>query len=196
MLALAGTGSQVFWVTSRAAGIVALVLASASVGVGVSMGGRLVKGRGADLRVIHEALAIGTIAAIALHAVSLLGDSYFHPSLADITIPFVRDYKQPYMAIGIIAGWSFVVFGLSYYLRTRIGVARWRVIHRFTALAWILGVIHTLGEGSDAGRAWFLVVVAIAVAPTFVLLLWRLTRRRGAHAPAPTFAPATPNPRI
>jgi sulfoxide reductase heme-binding subunit YedZ len=159
------------------------------------MGGRLVKGRGADLRVIHEALAIGTIAAIALHALSLLGDAYFHPSLADITIPFVRDYKQPFMAIGIIAGWSFVVFGLSYHLRARIGVARWRIIHRFTALAWALGVIHTLGEGSDAGRTWFLVVVTVAAAPTLVLLLWRLTRRRGAGVPASTFAPATPNPR-
>lgn len=192
MLTLATTGSHIFWITSRAAGIVALVLSSAAVGVGLSMGGRLLKGRGADLRVIHEALAIATIAAIALHAAALLGDSYFHPSIADITIPFVRDYKQPYMAIGIIAGWSFVVFGLSYYLRTRIGVARWRIIHRFTALAWILGVIHTLGEGSDAGRTWFLIVVSIAVAPTLALLLMRLTRRRGRQAVAPALAAMSP----
>jgi sulfoxide reductase heme-binding subunit YedZ len=173
------TGSHVFWVTSRAAGIVALILASLSVGVGVSMSGRLIKRRGPDLRVIHEALAIATIAAIALHAVALLGDSYFHPGVADLLIPFVRNYKEPYMALGIIAGWGFVVFGLSYYLRARIGVARWRVIHRFTALAWVLGVIHTLGEGTDAGRAWFLLIVATATIPTLVLVLARMTPRRG-----------------
>jgi sulfoxide reductase heme-binding subunit YedZ len=84
------------------------------------------------------------------------------------------DYKEPYMAIGIIGGWAMVIFGLSYYLRERIGVARWKLIHRFTALAWILGVVHTLGEGTDAGEAWFLAVTAIAVAPVVVLALMRM----------------------
>ena len=60
------------------------------------------------------------------------------------------------MAIGIIAGWGMVLLGLSYYVRERIGVARWKILHRFTALAWILGIVHCLGEGSDAGRTWFL----------------------------------------
>jgi methionine sulfoxide reductase heme-binding subunit len=176
---LATTGSHVFWITSRAAGIVALILTSASVGVGLSMSGRLVKGRGPDLRVTHEALAIAAMAAIALHAVALLGDSYFHPGVADLAIPFVSNYKQPYMALGIIAGWGFVLLGLSFYLRQRIGIKRWKVMHRFTALAWVFGVIHTLGEGSDAGRTWFLGITAIAVIPTLVLLVARLTRHSG-----------------
>ena len=183
MTVLAVTGSHVFWITSRAAGIVALILTSASVGVGLSMSGRLVKGRGTDLRVTHEALALAAIAAIVLHAVALLGDSYFHPGIADLLIPFVRNYKEPYMALGIIAGWGFILLGLSYYLRQRIGVKRWKVMHRFTALAWVLGVIHTLGEGSDAGRTWFLVITAIAVIPTLVLLVARLARPRERGAP-------------
>ena len=179
MTVLATTGSHVFWITSRAAGIVALILTSASVGVGLSMSGRLVKGRGPDLRVTHEALAIAAMAAIALHAVALLGDSYFHPGVADLLIPFARNYKEPYMALGIIAGWGFILLGLSFYLRQRIGVKRWRVVHRFTALAWVLGVIHAVGEGSDAGRTWFLVITAIVVIPTLVLLIARLARPRG-----------------
>ena len=66
------------------------------------------------------------------------------------------------MALGILAGWGMVMFGLSYYVRDRIGIGRWKVLHRFTALAWILGVIHTLGEGSDAGRPGFLAMTALA----------------------------------
>lgn len=170
------TGSHAFWITSRAAGLVALILASASVGVGVSMGGRMLKGRGPDLKVIHEALSIATLAAFALHALALLGDSYFHPTLADLAIPFASSYREPYMAFGIIAGWGFFLFGVSFYARKRIGIARWKIIHRFTALAWLLGVIHTLGEGSDAGRAWFLAIVATVVAPTLVLVIARLAR--------------------
>ncbi len=44
-------------------------------------------------------------------------------------------------------------------------------MHRFTALAWIMGVAHSLGEGSDAGQAWFLAMTAIVVVPPLVLLL-------------------------
>lgn len=178
-LAVTANGSQLFWVTSRAAGLVSLILMSASVGVGLTMGGRLLKGRGPDLRVSHEALSLGAMAMLVLHAAALLADSYFHASVADLTLPFVRNYRGPFMAIGIVAGWGMLLFGLSYYLRARIGNARWRILHRFTALAWILGVVHTLGEGSDAGRTWFLVVVAIAVLPPLSLLLTRLLRVRG-----------------
>jgi sulfoxide reductase heme-binding subunit YedZ len=181
---LAATGSHIFWITSRAFGIVALILSSASVGVGVSISGRLTRRRGPDLRTIHEALSLGAIAAVALHAASLLGDSYFHASIADLTIPFARDYREPYMALGILAGWGMLVLGLSYYVRERIGIARWKVLHRFTALAWVLGVIHTLGEGSDAGRPWFLAMTAIAVGPALLLVLARALRRPRSGASA------------
>jgi sulfoxide reductase heme-binding subunit YedZ len=184
VIAALATGSHVFWITARAAGLAALILASASVGVGLSISGRLLGGRGPDMRVTHEALSIATLAAIALHALALLGDSYFHPSLADLAIPFVSGYREPYMALGIIAGWGLVVFGLSYYLRKRIGAARWKVIHRFTALAWILGVIHAFGEGTDAGATWFLIIVACTVLPSLALLIARLARPRGRRAPA------------
>jgi sulfoxide reductase heme-binding subunit YedZ len=173
------TGSHLFWITSRAFGIVALILASASVGVGVSISGRLTRRRGPDLRTVHEALSLGAIAAVALHAASLLGDSFFHPNIAALTIPFMSGYREPYMALGILAGWGMIVIGLSYYVRDRIGVARWKILHRFTALAWILGVIHTLGEGSDAGRMWFLALTALVVGPPLVLLVARIARAGG-----------------
>jgi sulfoxide reductase heme-binding subunit YedZ len=163
-----------FWITSRAAGTVALVLASASVGVGLAISGRFGKGRGPELRITHEALSLAAIAALVLHAVTLLGDTYFHPTIADLVIPFHMNYKEPYMAIGIIGGWGMIIFGLSYYVRNRIGINRWKMLHRLSAVAWILGVVHTLGEGSDAGETWFLAVVGIAVIPVALLLIARM----------------------
>lgn len=171
--------SHVFWVACRAAGISALILVSASIGVGLSLSGRLVETDAPGLRAAHEALSLGALAMIALHVVGLIGDSYFHPSLADVAIPFVRDYREPYMAIGIIGGWGTIILGFSYYARGRIGLARWRVLHRLTALAWVLSVIHTLGEGSDGGEAWFIVLVALTAFPTALLILMRLGSLRG-----------------
>jgi sulfoxide reductase heme-binding subunit YedZ len=113
------------------------------------------------------------MAALAVHALALLGDSYLKPSLADVTLPLVSGYARVWTTTGIVAGWMMVALGLAYYVRGRIGPARWRRLHRFTALAWVLGVVHTLGEGSDAGAVWFLVAAGALVLPTAALLARR-----------------------
>jgi sulfoxide reductase heme-binding subunit YedZ len=157
--------AHLFWVTSRAAGVAALLLASATVGIGLALGGRLTKARAQDLRPLHEALSLAALAALAVHVFSLL--------------PFVSGYQRLWMTTGIVAAWLLVILGLSFYARTRIGVQRWRALHRYTALAWILSIGHALGAGTDAGRVWFLAAVGMVVLPTLALLLQR-------HARAPT----------
>lgn len=186
MLAAALQG-HLFWITSRAAGVVALLFSSLSVGVGLTMGGRLLKGRLPDLRAGHEALSLATLAALVVHAVSLLGDGFLHPGLADVTVPFASSYKEPWMAIGIVAGWLLLTLGLSYYARARIGVQRWRALHRLTAVAWLLGLVHALGEGTDAGQAWFLAATAGVALPAAGLLLARVGAR-SPRTPAPSAA--------
>ena len=166
-------GEHLFWITSRAAGIAALLLASAAVGLGLALGSRLTKGRAQDLRPVHEALSLATLGALAVHAVSLLGDGFLHPSLADIAIPFASGHDRLWTTTGIVAGWLLAILGLSFYARTRIGVQRWRALHRYTALAWILSIGHALGEGTDAGRVWFLAAVGMVVLPTLALLVQR-----------------------
>jgi sulfoxide reductase heme-binding subunit YedZ len=166
-------GPHLFWITSRAAGSAALILSSVSVCVGLLMGGRVLKRRWPDLRVTHEALSLATLAAIAVHGLALLGDGFLNLSPADISVPFASGYETLWTTTGIIAFWALLALGLSYYARARIGVQRWRVLHRFIALAWILGIVHSLGEGTDAGQAWFLAMTAIVVVPALGLLLAR-----------------------
>jgi sulfoxide reductase heme-binding subunit YedZ len=162
-----------FWITSRAAGIVALVAASLAVSLGLMMSTRL-RTRLGDLRIIHESLSLATMVALAVHALALLGDGYLNPSLADVTIPFASSYERLWMGLGLVAGWLFVILGLSYYIRGRIGPQRWRKLHRFTALAWLLGVGHALMMGTDAGTVWFLLAAALVVIPAATLLVRRL----------------------
>jgi len=179
-------GPHLFWITSRAAGIAALILSSASVCVGLSMGRRVKGVTGPDLRVTHEALSLATLAALAIHGLTLIGDSFLKMSLAEVAVPFLSSYKTFWTSTGIIAFWGLALLGPSYYLRRRIGIQRWKKLHRFTALAWILGVVHSLGEGTDSGQAWFLAMTAIAVLPPLILLG---VRWAGSYGPAP--APRT-----
>jgi sulfoxide reductase heme-binding subunit YedZ len=168
---------HLFWITSRAAGIVALVLASLAVSLGLLMSTKLLRKRGPDLLAVHEILSLSTIVAIAVHGLALLGDQFMHPSVADIAVPFVSGYRPGWTTVGIVAGWSLILLGLSYYARRRIGSARWRALHRLTALAWLAGLVHSLGEGTDAGQLWFEAMAAVVAAPALILLSVRVAPR-------------------
>jgi sulfoxide reductase heme-binding subunit YedZ len=168
---------HLFWITSRAAGIAALVLASLAVSLGLLMSTKLLRGRVADLRVAHEVLSLATIVAIVVHAVALFGDQFLHPSLAELSLPFASGYKTFWMSLGIFAGWATILLGLSYYARRVIGTKRWRSLHRFTGLAWLAGLVHALGMGTDAGQIWFLAMTAIVAVPALGLLTVRLASR-------------------
>jgi sulfoxide reductase heme-binding subunit YedZ len=169
-------GPHLFWITSRAAGTAALMLISISLTIGLLMGGRLVRGRGrgADMRTLHESLSLSALAMLALHGLALLGDPYLHPSPTQIVIPFTIAYRPLWTGLGIIGGWLLIVLGLSFYWRESIGVNRWKALHRFTILGWGLAVVHTIGAGSDARTTWYLVLIALPIAPALVLLCTRL----------------------
>lgn len=174
----ASVGPHIFWITSRAAGIAALVLSSASVAAGLLIGrrGGTGKGLGGDAKALHEALSLATLVAIAIHGATLLGDHFLHPTVFDIAVPFTGGYRPFWTGLGIAAGWALAALGLSYYARGWVGQSRWRAMHRFTAVFWVLGIVHSLGSGTDAGQPWFLLLLAVSVAPGAVLLLGKLSR--------------------
>lgn len=186
---------HLFWITSRAAGGAALLLASASVAAGLMMSSKRPSANKRDLRAIHEAMSLTTLAMVALHGLSLLGDSYLNPGLAGIAIPFAGSYRPLWTGLGIVAGYGLAVLGLTYYLRDRIGAARWRRLHRLSAVFWLAAIAHTIGAGSDAAQLWFLAASAALVVPAGTLLLLRWLGRwrdaRGSSSRAPTPAPRT-----
>src|SRR5262249_52649529 len=88
-------GQHLFWIASRALGVVALVMVAVSVGLGLAMALRSAKGPGAmaKLKQAHEATALVALMAIAAHGLALLGDSYLRPGLSGIAIPFAMSHR-------------------------------------------------------------------------------------------------------
>ncbi len=166
-----------FWITSRAAGGAALLLSSASVVLGLMMSSRRRNPNHRDLRTLHEALSLTALAMVGLHGVALLGDSYLNPGIAGIAIPFTGTYRPLWTGVGILAGYGLAALGLSYYLRSRIGASRWKRLHRLTALFWIAAIVHTLGAGSDARQAWFLILLGAFALPGIAMLALRWLSR-------------------
>jgi sulfoxide reductase heme-binding subunit YedZ len=168
---------HLFWITSRAAGSTALVLASASVALGLMTSSSRPRKSRRDLRIVHQWLSLATLALVGLHGVALLGDSYLDPGLSGIAVPFASTYRPLWTGIGIIAGYGLTALGLSYYLRDRIGSLRWKRLHRFTSVFWLAALAHTIGAGTDAGQGWFLVLAGAVVVPAVTLLGLRLLSR-------------------
>ena len=127
----------------------------------------------ADSKSLHEALSLATLAALVVHGLSLLGDTYVGYSPTEIAVPFASNYQPFFTGLGVIGFWGLAALGLSYYQRSRIGVARWRKLHRLTAAFWLLGLIHSIGMGTDRGSAWFLIMIGVTAGPAFILLLAR-----------------------
>jgi sulfoxide reductase heme-binding subunit YedZ len=169
-------GQHIFWLTSRALGVVALVLVALSVGLGLAMATRTARGPGVMARVkqLHEATALTALIAIAAHGLTLLGDSYLRPGLAGIAIPFVMAHRPAWTGIGVLGGWLAAILGLSFYLRRWIGSKLWRRMHRWTLAVYVLAVLHTLGAGTDARSFWLLTIVVGTAVPIVFLAALRL----------------------
>lgn len=170
--------THLVWLASRSLGIVALLLISASVGLGLALSTRLgrLPGSAARLKVVHEALALVALAAIAGHGLLLLADPYLHPTVAEITVPFLIGRDPFWTGLGIMAGWLALMFTASFYLRSKIGARLWRRLHRWTILVFAFGLAHTLGTGSDAGSAWLLAMLGAVTVPIVAIGALRLGR--------------------
>jgi sulfoxide reductase heme-binding subunit YedZ len=167
-----------WWLVSRASGVVALLLVTASVGIGLTMASKIVRRRGAGpvLVRVHEQTALAGLIAICVHGVTLLGDKWLNPGVGGLVVPFTMSYRPAFTGLGIVAGYLAALLGLSFYARRRIGARLWRRLHRATALVWLLGVIHTLGAGTDAKSAWLQALMLVTGVPIVVLFAVRTLR--------------------
>ena len=189
-----GALPYLWWLVSRASGILALVLISLSVLMGLAMAAKVLRAPKArrTLVTLHEHVALTALAAIGVHGVSLLGDGWLKPGLCGITVPFALSYRPQFTGLGIIAGYLALLLGPSFYLRRRIGARRWRRLHVLIPADWVLSVIHTLGSGSVGDQLWMRAIVVAPVAPMVYLLTLRLLRPAPRKArPTTSEVPAT-----
>ena len=184
--------SQIYWMIGRGTGVAAMILAGLSVTAGLLAGrSKPIRLKGiTEKKELHEALSWATIVAIIAHMVFLALDPWLKAGVAGVLIPFNMDYRPFFSGIGVIAAWGLIVLGLSYYARKWIGVSRWRTAHRFTALFWIFGLVHTFGAGTDAGQPWLWIPVALTSAPAVILLVMSLAKRKPGKPEAPSSTPA------
>lgn len=169
-----------WWLVSRASGLVALVMVTISVAIGLTMASKLARRPGwpRKLTAIHEQTALAGLLAIAVHGITLIGDPWLHPGVGGVLIPFTMDYRPLWTGLGTIAGMLAMLLGLSFYARRSFGTKMWRKAHRATILVYFLAIGHTLGAGTDATTVWMRWWLIVTTPPIVALFIYRVASSR------------------
>jgi sulfoxide reductase heme-binding subunit YedZ len=176
----------IWWLASRASGIVALVLITASVALGLTMAAKVVTARGVRpmLARVHEHTALAGLIAIAVHGITLIGDAWLNPGVDGVLVPFSMGYEPLFTGLGTVAGYLALALGLSFYARRRIGAKLWRKAHRATVVVYVLAIVHTLGAGTDAGSSWLRAFMLATGIPILALFTARVKPAKARMQPA------------
>lgn len=181
-LALGGShaGPTALWYLSRGTGVVALLLLTAGVVLGVLEWSRWAPRRWPRFAValLHRDVSLLSLAFIAVHVSTVILDGFAPIAWRDAVIPFVSRYRPVWLGLGALAlDLQLAVLGTSL-LRRRLRYGAWRVVHWLAYACWPVALIHGLGTGTDTRVGWLLALEGACVASVVGAVWWRLRAAR------------------
>jgi methionine sulfoxide reductase heme-binding subunit len=165
------------WFASRAAGLLALVLLTGTVLLGVSGAVQFASPGWPRfvLALLHRNLALLTVVFLVLHVSTAVLDGYAGIRWIDTMVPFVSGYEPFWLGLGVVAADLLVALVVTSLLRSRVGLRTWRAVHWAAYLSWPVAVVHGLGiGGQDTRTPWVLALTLGCVALLLAAAAWRL----------------------
>ena len=177
-LAAAGrAGPSPLWYTTRATGVIALLLLTATVALGVAGVSRLSSPRWPRVITagLHRNISLLVIVFVVIHVLTTVLDTFVAISPATIVVPFISSYRTFWLSLGTIAFDLLLALVITSLLRARISLRAWRGVHWLAYACWPIALWHGLGTGTDSKLPWLLFLDALCVVVVAGALLWRLT---------------------
>lgn len=187
------TSSPIDWYAARAGGVVAYMLLSAVVVLGLSMSGkrRLDRWPRFALEDVHRFAGLLTGSFIAIHVAAVAVDSYLPFSPVSLVIPLVSRYRPIWLGLGIVAAELLLALAVTnHYRHTRLPYRLWRRAHYLNFAVWGAATLHGIGSGTDRSAPWLVALYAVAVATVGSLTARRILRAREAPPWTLRVAPA------
>jgi methionine sulfoxide reductase heme-binding subunit len=172
------------WYVARAGGMLAYLLLSASVCVGLLLSGhaKLKRWPRFALEDVHRFLGILAGAFIVIHGGALLLDRFVPISLSQLLVPGTDSYRPLAVALGVVAAELLAALAVTNHYRKRLPRGFWRRAHMLNFGVWALALVHGLTAGTDATTTWALVLYAGSAWAVVALLVNRLTVERAQPA--------------
>jgi hypothetical protein len=174
------THGAVDWYAARAAGVVAYVLLTAVVLVGLTLAGKLKTKTWPKFAVtdLHRfgSLLVGVF--VGLHVLTIALDTYTPFSVTQLVVPFASSYRPVWVALGIVSTELLIAVAVTNALRGRIPYGWWRRAHFATFLVWAGATVHGIGAGTDSSALWLSTIYVVSVASVLAALAWRILAKR------------------
>jgi len=165
-----------FWYASRATGIVALLLLTAVLvlGILVNRQGRLPGLPRFAVTDIHRNLSLLSVAFIAVHILTAVADTYVHIPLLSAVVPFASGYERLWLGLGAISVDLMAAMIVTSLLRGRLNRVVWKAVHLLAYASWPVAFAHSLGSSTDLKQGRLLVLSIACAAVVAAAIIWRL----------------------
>jgi len=175
-LPVAAAGGRSLWYLTRSTGLVALLLLTATVVLGVvaSVGWTTERWPRFLSQGVHRNLSLFCVGFVALHVVTTVTDGYVPIGFADAFLPFLTPYRPLWVGLGALAFDLLLVVLVTSALRHRIGYDSWRFVHWLAYLCWPIAMFHSVGSGSDSALPLTLGLDAFCTAAVLASVAWRV----------------------
>lgn len=176
MLLAAAGASKTLWYLTRGTGVVALVLLTAGVVLGVMGSTRWRAPRFPRFLVfgLHRNVTLLALAFVVVHVVTTVVDAFAPIGYKDAVLPFLSPYRPIWLGLGAVAFDLLLALIVTSLVRARIGVRSWRAVHWLAYASWPVALVHALGTGSDARAGWFALFALACAAAVAASILWRV----------------------
>jgi predicted ferric reductase len=168
--------SRLLWFLSRSTGLVALVLLTLTLVLGITASSRL--GTAGWPRFVTQALhrnvSMFVILLLGAHIAVVVIDDYVPIRPVDAAVPFVATYRPIWLGLGVLSVHLLLVLVLTSLLRQRLGYGTWRAVHWIAYLSWPAAVVHGLGTGSDPRELWAAALTAGCGLAVLAAVSWRI----------------------
>jgi methionine sulfoxide reductase heme-binding subunit len=171
------TGSTLLWYTTRATGIVSLVLLTGTVMLGVLGTARAASERWPRLVTagLHRNLALTSTALVGVHVITTVLDPFASIGLAAAFIPGSSAYRPLWLSLGAVALDLLLAVLITSLLRDRLSHRSWQGVHLLVYVSWPIALWHGLGTGTDTKLPWVLAINVACVAAVGWAVWWRLS---------------------
>ena len=169
--------STYLWYTTRASGIVTLILLTLTMVLGLATTSRA-RARnwpGFAQQDIHRRISIMAVVFLAIHVVTTILDTYVHIGWSAVVVPFTSPYSRFWVGLGTIALDLLVAVFVSSLLRAHLKPGTWRGIHWLAYASWPIALAHTFGVGTDSTEHWVIALGALCVLSVGLALVWRMS---------------------
>jgi sulfoxide reductase heme-binding subunit YedZ len=170
------TNSRALWYLTRGFGLVALILLTLTMVLGLTQIVRFSRPGWPRFvfSALHKNASLVSMVVLAVHIGTAVADSYAPIRVVDVFVPFVGKYRPVWLGLGALAVDFLLALVVTSLLRQRLGHRTWRAVHWAAYACWPVAVLHGLGTGSDTKLGWVLLLNAVCVAAVLAALWWRL----------------------